>query len=98
MIKGSVERTVLVRERARERVGGRKIYAEERYMENRWQVEEPRSHLHIVCRMLQVYRTELPPFLRSCLHGASLPLANPAPTSPSLLARSLARALVHARD
>lgn len=51
-------------ERMAERKSERGREAEERlkYAEKRWQVEETRSHLHIVCRMLRVYRTELPPF------------------------------------
>lgn len=51
------------RKRDREREGERKRDAEGgclKYMEKRgWQMEETRSHLHIVCRMLRVYRTEL---------------------------------------
>jgi len=42
------------REREREREKEKESEAEEglKYTEKRWQVEEIRSHLHIVCRML----------------------------------------------
>lgn len=63
-----------------------------KHMEKRgWQMEETRSHLHIVCRMLRVYRTELstvaPPvvaFTARPPHPLSHPLPRRSSPSPSL--------------
>lgn len=80
------------RERERDRKGEGGIEEGLKYTEKRWQVEETRSHLHIVCRMLRVYRTELPALSPRLLSRRALV------PPPQIHPRSLrSRSVVYAR-